>query len=125
MREQRELQTLIDQLERYIKEQDEQIDSLLKTVEALVVDCEQAAIEEREAINLDHRLAQASGAKKGKKGFWEFDEHELKKFIELSRESEREACAALVEADNRVHPKAPDFVWKKTVAKLIRARGNK
>jgi hypothetical protein len=52
MREQRELQTLIDQLERYIKEQAEQIDSLLKTVEALVVDCEQAAIEEREACAL-------------------------------------------------------------------------
>jgi len=35
MREQRELQTLIDQLERYIKEQAEQIDSLHKTVEHL------------------------------------------------------------------------------------------
>ena len=79
--------------------------------------------DEREAINGDHRIAQAAGAKKGKKGYWEFDEHELKKFIELSRESEREACAALVEADGRVHPKAPDFVWAKTVAKLIRARG--
>ena len=37
---------------------------------------------------------------------------------------EREACAVLVEADGRVHPKAPDAVWAKTVAKLIRARGN-
>ena len=36
---------------------------------------------------------------------------------------EREACAALVEADGRVHEKAPDFVWRQTVAKLIRARG--
>ena len=32
MKEARELQTLIDQLERYIKEQAEQIDSLQKTV---------------------------------------------------------------------------------------------
>ena len=38
---------------------------------------------------------------------------------------EREACAALVEADGRVHSKAPDAVWAKTVAKLIRARGLK
>ena len=37
---------------------------------------------------------------------------------------EREACAALVEADGRMHPKAPDAVWSKTVAKLIRSRGN-
>jgi len=42
MREQRELQTLIDQLERYIKEQAEQIDSLHKTIDALVIACEQA-----------------------------------------------------------------------------------
>jgi hypothetical protein len=49
MREHRELQTLIDQLERYIKEQAEQIDSLLKIVEALVIACEQATIDEREA----------------------------------------------------------------------------
>ena len=40
------------------------------------------------------------------------------------RQDEREAIAALVEADGRVHPKAPDAVWAKTVAKLIRARGN-
>jgi hypothetical protein len=39
------------------------------------------------------------------------------------RSDEREACAALVEADGRVHPKAPDAIWAKTVAKLIRARG--
>ncbi|CAB4152033.1 hypothetical protein UFOVP586_46 [uncultured Caudovirales phage] len=32
MKEHRELQTLIDQLERYIKEQAEQIDSLHKTI---------------------------------------------------------------------------------------------
>jgi hypothetical protein len=38
--------------------------------------------DEREAINLDHRIAQAAGAVKGKKGYWEFNEHELKKFIE-------------------------------------------
>ena len=42
MREARELQTLIDQLERYIKEQAEQIDSLHKTIDALVIACEQA-----------------------------------------------------------------------------------
>tara|TARA_R110000868_G_scaffold360150_1_gene622198 strand:+ start:303 stop:536 length:234 start_codon:yes stop_codon:yes gene_type:complete len=35
MREARELQTLIDQLERYVKEQAEQIDSLHKTIEHL------------------------------------------------------------------------------------------
>ena len=39
------------------------------------------------------------------------------------RSDEREAIAALVEADGRVHPKAPDAIWAKTVAKLIRARG--
>ena len=42
MKEARELQTLIDQLERYIKEQAEQIDSLHKTIDALVIACEQA-----------------------------------------------------------------------------------
>lgn len=42
---------------------------------------------------------------------------------EQAADKEREACAALVEADDRVHPKAPDAVWAKTVAKLIRARG--
>ena len=49
MKEHRELQTLIDQLEAHIREQAEQIDSLLKTVEALVVACKQAATDEREA----------------------------------------------------------------------------
>lgn len=49
MKEQRELQTLLDQLEAHIREQAEQIDSLLKTVEALVVACEQVAADEREA----------------------------------------------------------------------------
>ena len=44
--------------------------------------------------------------------------------VDAARLEEREACAALVEADGRVHPKAPDAVWAKTVAKLIRARGN-
>ena len=48
----------------------------------------------------------------------------LERFAQLVREDEREACAALVEAGGRVHPKAPDAVWRKTVAKLIRARGN-
>jgi hypothetical protein len=89
MKEHRELQTLIDQLEAHIREQAEQIDSLLKTVEALVIACKQAATDEREAINLDHRIAQAAGAKKGKVGYWEFDEHELKKFMDSIRESER------------------------------------
>jgi len=45
-------------------------------------------------------------------------------FAELVRQDEREACAVLVEGGNHVHPKAPDAVWAKTVAKLIRARGN-
>jgi hypothetical protein len=40
-----------------------------------------------------------------------------------AKAEEREAIAALVEADGRVHEKAPDAVWAKTVAKLIRARG--
>ena len=48
----------------------------------------------------------------------------LEHFADLVRADEREAIAALVEADGRVHPKAPDAVWAKTVAKLIRARGN-
>ena len=48
---------------------------------------------------------------------------DLERFAELIRADERESCAALVEADGRVHPKAPDVVWAKTVAKLIRARG--
>lgn len=39
--------------------------------------------------------------------------------------AEREACAVLVEGGHHVHPKAPDAVWAKTVAKLIRARGEK
>ena len=44
--------------------------------------------------------------------------------IAAAEHNEREACATLVEADGRVHEKAPDFVWRKTIAKLIRARGN-
>lgn len=44
--------------------------------------------------------------------------------IAAAEHNEREAIAALVEADGRVHEKAPDFVWRKTIAKLIRARGN-
>jgi hypothetical protein len=54
-----------------------------------------------------------------------------KHYLEIMRDAveqavlkEREACAALVEGGNHVHPKAPDAVWAKTVAKLIRARGN-
>ena len=43
--------------------------------------------------------------------------------VEAARLEEREAIALLVEADGRVHEKAPDFVWRQTVAKLIRARG--
>ncbi len=45
--------------------------------------------------------------------------------FEGGRVAEREACAILVEGGNHVHPKAPDAVWAKTVAKLIRARGEK
>ena len=44
--------------------------------------------------------------------------------VEQSVLKEREACAKLVEGGNHVHPKAPDSVWAKTVAKLIRLRGN-
>jgi hypothetical protein len=130
-------------LQALVDEQAEQIDSLLKTVEALVIACEQAAdkerdkcaadylqdcvnaveaarLEEREAINLDHRIAQAAGAKKGKKGYWEFDEHELKVFIELSRESEREACAVACES-----LKLSDDYYTHFYVEAIRARGNK
>ena len=39
MKEQRELQTLIDQLEAYIKEQDEQIESLQKSNQSLMDTC--------------------------------------------------------------------------------------
>ena len=49
----------------------------------------------------------------------------LQAFADLVRQDEREAIAVLVEADGRVHPKAPDAVWSKTVAKLIRARGER
>jgi len=45
--------------------------------------------------------------------------------IAVAEHNEREACAVLVEGGNHVHPKAPDAVWAKTVAKLIRARGVK
>ena len=81
-------------------------------------------------------------------GLWLAEEEELERFAELIRQDEAQACAehylsimrdaveqavlkereaiaALVEADGRVHPKAPDAVWAKTVAKLIRARGEK
>jgi hypothetical protein len=51
--------------------------------------------------------------------------NQFKKDIDAARLEEREAIAALVEADGRVHPKAPDAVWAKTVAKLIRARSKK
>jgi hypothetical protein len=80
-------------------------------------------------------------------GLWLADDKELERFADLVRDDERDKCAsdylqdccdaieaarleereaiaALVEADGRVHPKAPDAVWAKTVAKLIRARGN-
>ena len=53
---------------------------------------------------------------------WECGLKELERFADLVRQDEREAIAALVEADGRVHEKAPDAVWAKTVAKLIRAR---
>ena len=43
--------------------------------------------------------------------------------FEGGRVAEREVIAVLVEGGNHVHPKAPDAVWAKTVAKLIRARG--
>ena len=82
--------------------------------------------DEREAINIDHRIAQAAGAKKGKKGYWEFDEHELKVFIELSRESEREACAALCGVQMSL---IPTQSWNLNpylqCIEAIRARGEK
>ena len=58
-------------------------------------------------------------------GLCVIDVQDLERFDEIIRQDERETCAALVEANNRVHEKAPDAVWAKTIAKLIRARGNK
>ena len=49
----------------------------------------------------------------------------VKELYEQGRVDEREACAVLVEGGNHVHPKAPDSIWAKTVARLIRARGHK
>jgi hypothetical protein len=72
---------------------------------------------------MNERLKElARQAKPSPNLIWE--KAELERFAELVRQDEREAIAALVEADGRVHPKAPDAVWAKTVAKLIRARGN-
>jgi hypothetical protein len=51
------------------------------------------------------------------------DDDELEHFAQLVRQDERESCAVLVEGNN-LHPNAPDVIWAKTVAKLIRARGN-
>ena len=53
---------------------------------------------------------------------WLANPPHLEKFAELVRADEREACAVLVEGGNHVHPKAPDAVWAKTVANLIRLR---
>jgi hypothetical protein len=61
----------------------------------------------------------------GLQPYYEAQHKHIELFAELVRQDEREAIAALVEADGRVHPKAPDAVWAKTVAKLIRARGKK
>jgi len=68
-------------------------------------------------------LAEQAGLQNTLGCFWQSGDHDLERFAELVRAEEREACAVLVEADDRVHPKAPDAVWAKTVAKLIRARG--
>jgi hypothetical protein len=76
--------------------------------------------------------------------FWQSGDHDLERFAELVRDDERkgcaehyleimrdavarerEACAVLVEGGNHVHPKAPDAIWAKIVAKLIRVRGEK
>ncbi len=51
-------------------------------------------------------------------------ERDIERFVKLVRADEREACAALVEADGRVHEKAPDARWAKVIGRLIRARGN-
>lgn len=51
-----------------------------------------------------------------------WEDAELERFAELVRQDEREACAKLVEGGHHVHPKAPDSVWAKTVARLVRAR---
>ena len=48
----------------------------------------------------------------------------LERFAELVRQDEREACAKLCENGAFLHDQAPDAVWAKTVAKLIRARSN-
>jgi chromosome segregation ATPase len=59
MKEQRELQTLLDQLERHIREQAEQIDSLQKTVEALAVACEQANVKLKVSAQPEPKLSDA------------------------------------------------------------------
>jgi regulator of replication initiation timing len=53
MREQRELQTLIDQLERYIKEQDEQIKSLQKQIDYLIAEAKLVRIEQKRCQCID------------------------------------------------------------------------
>ena len=69
-------------------------------------------------------LAEQVGMRNTLGCFWQCGDSELERFADLVRQDEREACAVLVEGGNHVHPKAPDAVWAKTVAKLIRARGN-
>jgi hypothetical protein len=74
-----------------------------------------------EDADMNERLKEL--AEQAALGF-EYDEHSkcFERFAELVRADEREACAVLVEGGNHVHPKAPDAVWAKTIAKLIRAR---
>jgi len=102
MKEQRELHTLLDQLEAHIREQAEQIDSLQKTVEALAVACEQTADKERDKCAADY-LQDCCDA------------------VDAARLEEREACAKLCE--NVVNNEG--YVQSKWCAAAIRARGDK
>ena len=72
---------------------------------------------------MNERLKElAKQAKPSPNLIWE--DAELERFAELVRQDERELCAKLCENGAFLHDQAPDAVWAKTVAKLIRARGN-
>jgi predicted RNase H-like nuclease (RuvC/YqgF family) len=53
MKEARELQTLIDQLERFIKEQDEQIKSLQKQIDYLIAEARLTKSEQKSCQCID------------------------------------------------------------------------
>ena len=130
MKEARELHKTINGFERFaiaqdkeiarlqalVDEQAEQIESLLKTVEALVVACEQAADKERDKCAADY-LQDCCNA------------------IDVARLEEREACAKLCESQiksytNKQYTTDPlggyrERFASKQCAVAIRSRGEK